>query len=482
MLAAIVHYHLRPGGVTRVIRHAVLALAGRGIRSVVLAGAPAAQRLPCLAAGVAGLDYPPDPAAAARSGDQLAARLKKAAARALGRAPDIWHIHNHALGKNPALTAAVRRLAEEGCPLLLQVHDFAEAGRPVLYRNMVRRLAGGRAERLGALAYPQAPHVHYAVINRRDARFLIASGARPGRVHLLSNPVMPPEGDSRNAAAWEGRRRFLYPTRALRRKNVGEILLWAALGAPGDSFALTLAPTGSADRQAYATWKRCAAAWRLPVVFEAGLGGASLAALMRSCSAVVTTSVAEGFGLSFLEPWLAGRPVAGRDLQEITGEFSDAGVRLDGLYARLDIPIAWVGERNFRRTLERRMVAAGRAYGRRVAREDLRCAYEAAVRRGRVDFGRLDESLQMAAIERALAERRPRSRVRPEALGGLRNPPVESNAAAIMRHFGLTQYGRRLEAIYRAALSSPPGQPGGLNSALLLDKFMDPARFFMLTS
>ena len=36
------------------------------------------------------------------------------------------------------------------------------------------------------------------------------------------------------------------------------------------------------------------------------------AALLASAHALVTTSVAEGFGLAFLEPWLMGRPLAGR--------------------------------------------------------------------------------------------------------------------------------------------------------------------------
>ena len=56
--------------------------------------------------------------------------MKKAAEIGLGGKPDLWHIHNHCLGKNPSLTQAVSHLAEDGNPILLQPHDFAEDGRP----------------------------------------------------------------------------------------------------------------------------------------------------------------------------------------------------------------------------------------------------------------------------------------------------------------------------------------------------------------
>ena len=53
--------------------------------------------------------------------------------------------------------------------------------------------------------------------------------------------------------------------------------------------------------------------------------------------AIVSTSVAEGFGLGFLEPWVFGKSLCGRNLPEITGDFSQHGVRLDNLYDRLEL-------------------------------------------------------------------------------------------------------------------------------------------------
>ena len=43
---------------------------------------------------------------------------------------------------------------------------------------------------------------------------------------------------------------------------------------------------------------------------------------MASAHRLVTTSVAEGFGLAFLEPWLFGKGLLGRNLPEITVDFA----------------------------------------------------------------------------------------------------------------------------------------------------------------
>ena len=37
-------------------------------------------------------------------------------ADALGQLPDLWHVHNHSLGKNPGLTQAIAQLAKEESP------------------------------------------------------------------------------------------------------------------------------------------------------------------------------------------------------------------------------------------------------------------------------------------------------------------------------------------------------------------------------
>ena len=43
--------------------------------------------------------------------------------------------------------------------------------------------------------------------------------------------------------------------------------------------------------------------------------------MVAHAKAIVSTSVAEGFGLGFLEPWIFGKGLCGRDIPEITSDF-----------------------------------------------------------------------------------------------------------------------------------------------------------------
>ncbi|MDO9540749.1 MAG: hypothetical protein Q7J98_00295 [Kiritimatiellia bacterium] len=483
MRVAIVHYHLRVGGVARVIHHSVQALQERSIDAVVLSGAAPDCEWSCPVGVVEGLDYISHKNVTDRAARLLADRMKRAAVKALGRSPDVWHIHNHALGKNPALTMAVHHLAAEGQHILLQMHDFAEDGRPALYHRMLNDVAKGDIGIFSALTYPQAPQVHYATLNQRDSCFLRLAGANPAFIHWLPNPVILPADDhSLTAVKWEGKRRFLYPTRALRRKNIGEVLLWAVMEKANDSFALTLAPTNQTDRVAYEAWKRYARRWRLPIRFEVGLTSkVSLGSWMRASTAIITTSVAEGFGLAFLEPWLAGRPVMGRDLPEITREFRDTGVQWPRLYNRLEIPLSWIGADNFRRALCRGLKQSRRAYGRPLTSDECDCAYDTAVRKKSMDFGRLNEPLQLAVIDRIRSSTRLRHRIRPMNLGsGSKDSDVAYNAKAIRKAYGLEQYGTRLMAVYTQLLQSRPGPLSCLSADRLLDQFLASDRFCLL--
>ena len=133
MRIAIVHYHLRPGGVTRVIQNAVSTFSAEDLRYVVIAGEGPSPSMPVPQyATVEALGYAQT--ASSRPIREIVKELETAAAQALDGKPDVWHIHNHALGKNLVLSEVVYLLAQEGRHLLLQPHDFAEDGRPENYR------------------------------------------------------------------------------------------------------------------------------------------------------------------------------------------------------------------------------------------------------------------------------------------------------------------------------------------------------------
>ncbi len=488
MRIAIVHYHLQPGGVTRVIELAARALASRGARIALLYGggtcAPGAAEFP--GAALPGMAYSASPGQPAA----LARRMRLAARRLLGGPPDVWHIHNHALGKNPALTAATAWLADRGERLLLQIHDFAEDGRPADFQRLARHLGRRDFRRLARVMYPQNPRVHYAVLNTRDAGFLQHAGVPEERLYLLPNPVdMPsaitPAGSRLpGAAAGPG---WLYPTRAIRRKNLGEFLLLAALAPAGCQFAVTLAPDNPDARPIYAAWVQLAQKLNLPMAFEVGRRpGADLRTLLSAADAAVTTSVGEGFGMAFLEPWLAGCPVAGRDLPEITAMFKQDGLDLSGLYQRLEIPAEWISLPALRRRIHIGLRALDAAYGRATRRGALESALAAATRGNLVDFARLDEPMQTGVIRRLAAGRCRTHDIAPPSFlrhDPRRNPEQIKRNRRIIRHkYNPAAYARRLENIYNALASAPAGGPADAEIALerLLDDFLAPERFCLL--
>ncbi len=482
MRVAIVHYHLRPGGVTRVIQRARTALRTAGVETIVLTGeAPGESLIDAEAIRVVpALGYA-DPERGER-GDGITHSLLSA----VGAPPDLWHFHNHSLGKNAACPRAVCELASLGHRLLLQIHDFAEDWRPSNYRLLLDRLGHGAGADLGSRLYPAAPHVHYAVLNTRDREFLSRTGLPAANVHLLPNAVPAGTGErdqdepaSRNSED----RLFLCPTRAIRRKNLGEFLLWAAVAPEGDRFATTLAPKNPAAHAIYNRWVSLARSSGLPVTFAlAETTRLPFTTLLKRADFLVTTSVAEGFGLSYLEPWLVGRPLIGRNLPEVTGQLTQAGMDLSGLYDRLDIPVAWVNLRILEATVAAQLAMIFAVYGRTRRREDVVRAMAAVVKGDHVDFGRLDEKLQEAVLRRVIESPAARTALRPTSLApaGDYAARIERNSTTVERCFGLQAYGTRLEAIYRAVAGSPRGAVGAARADVLLDAFLDPARLSLL--
>ncbi|WP_448875290.1 glycosyltransferase [Desulfobulbus propionicus] len=481
MRVALVHYHLQSGGVTRIICHVQRALRRRGITSVVLTGKPPSFQLDGSFRVVPGLQYEAD--RPRLNPDELVALMRREATEALGGAPDLWHVHNHSLGKSLLLPVALRQLAEEGEHLLFHIHDFAEDGRPANYQAMLERMAGGRGDVLTGLLYPQGQHLHYAVLNTRDFRYLREAGLDESQLHLLPNPVDLGPAEGGQSAPMGKPPLWLYPTRAIRRKNLGEFLLWSALTTRETLFATTSGPENPLEQPRYRRWRQVAAELGLPVRFElVGSNGHGFIDLLRMADVAMTTSVAEGFGMAFLEPWIVDTPVCGRDLQEVTAQFAGDGLRLPGCYERLEVPLDWVGEARVHgaalKGLERNLAA----YGRKPGPGDLERVLAAWVRDGRIDFGRLDEAMQEQVLTRV---------VRHQAQAGLISPdkvpepeilaqPLEENRRILQERYSLARYGERLESVYRQVAGAMVTPCDRLNGEVLLDRFLAPERLILL--
>jgi len=364
MTILIVHYHLRAGGVTQVIKSQAKVLREMGHRVMIASSGPVAGwHEECLV--VPELDY------------QTTGRIPTD--QLLDVAADLWIIHNPTLGLNFAYPAMIEAAVESGTRILMQIHDFVEDGRPANYQL----LAG--IDRL----YPSAPHVHYATINRRDLETLKAVGLPESRCHFLPNAVNPP---SLNPSSPTGTLVF-YPVRGIRRKNLGEICLLAAHAPPGTRFAIALRSGAEDPAYLHDDWVEFARAQDLPVSFDVvGKEPDSFISWLEQSTHLVTTSISEGFGLTFLDPAFLKKPLIGRDLPEITRDFVPFGT----LYQSIPVSLEDLPDLKDHFHLQVRTTMA--AYGRPVDDAELETAWLRYSGNDEVDFGNLPESFQRKII------------------------------------------------------------------------------------
>jgi len=296
------HYHLRPGGVTTVIRNAQRALA-RKFEVEVLAD----------------FGYDDDPRTFQRRVRDYMRRLPRTG---------ILHTHNVGLGKNPALTCAVKRLAETGrVKIINQVHDFPEDNRPTQLRAL------RRCKNWQALCYYDLPNVIWATLTSHDAGKLAARGIPAKKIHVLPNPLDDKFFSRPDRIEVDVPRPFLLsPMKVMKRKNNAE-----AVGLVQQLGRYHLVISLDADNDYAAELKRRIRRERLPVIIGAGLDDPL--PLFRAAHAILTTSKQEGFGYAFLEGWLCSKLVVGRDIPEVTADFKAAGMKLDHLYQTPDADV-----------------------------------------------------------------------------------------------------------------------------------------------
>jgi len=460
---AFLHYHLKPGGVTAVIKQQVEAVSREG-EALTICGEAPTMDFPGPVRLVPGMAYDgrlqatPSPAETAHEIlDAIASHWKNGC--------DLLHVHNPTLAKNRGFLRILRRLQSAGMPLLLQIHDFAEDGRPGVYSHE-----------------PYPDDCHYAVLNTRDRAFLLHAGLKPEGVHILPNAVAPLHAAAPARAEAD---KVLYPVRAIRRKNLGEAILISLFLKSRLPLYITLPPNSIRDATAYENWKTFVAGQGLKVVFDAGLKN-PLPMLMRSAAFVLTTSVTEGFGFTFLEPWTAGKGVWGRNLPAITVDFVKQGMALEHLYAALNIPLACLDADAFFEKW-RGCVHAQYAFFGLAAENDRRIQTFIRQRRrnGCIDFGFLDEKDQQQVIRHLIHSANARQQIlrlnpflaRPEKAAA-DQWRIERNRRTVCNAYSPVQLARRLKAVYRQVAAHPLRQ--SIDRRRLLDCFLKPAEMRLL--
>jgi hypothetical protein len=461
MKIAFLHYHLKTGGVSTVLKQQISALKDR-CEVLVLTGDNADTVLPCRVVEIPGLgyDHPDIPASAPKT---TAERILKTLSDMWPGGCDVLHIHNPTLAKNQNLIHCIKWLQTLGVTLFLQIHDFAEDGRPGAYSQE---------------SYPE--DCHYGVINTRDKQILVDAGLKPSGVHLIPNAIYPLPLKTGHLS--EGL--VLYPVRAIRRKNIGEAILLSLYLLPGQYLGITLPPNSIRDMASYQDWQAYVKRNHLNVHFEIGLRH-DYAKLVGTASSMLTTSITEGFGFSFLEPWTAGKMLWGRRLEDICTDFEENGLCLDFLYDRLDIPLAWFDAKLFYKAWQKAVTYAAGTYRHPVDPERIHQHSTHLARRGVIDFGLLNERYQRQILSHVLsnpeAKRQLKSlnpRLSFSLSGGDMSEILENNHRIVTAHYGVETYREKLLSIYERVVHKPVHQR--VDKQVLLDAFFDLEGFSLL--
>ena len=247
----------------------------------------------------------------------------------------VYHFHNHSIGLNPHYEDVVFAITRT-FPTLLQIHDFVEDGRDTNLKNL----------RDWKKAYPSGAHILYTTINSRDQQILKNAGATT--CEILPNCYRPTQYQAKQKA---NNKIVFYPVQALRRKNLGELLLLSMFSPEGYRFYVGQTPSNGNTLVDF--WQQLAEELELPVEFDVsdkaippGSHDPSFASWYDSCSHVITTSIQEGFGMAFIEPIYFGKPLLGRDLPTITRDIKQKGIQHSSLYQKISLSKELIAKAN----------------------------------------------------------------------------------------------------------------------------------------
>ena len=462
MRIAYLHYHLKTGGVTTVIRQQVEAVKG-DCETLVFAGSLPESDFPAQVISVDGLGYDSESDRPSRP-EITAGHILEALYRQWPEGCDLLHVHNPILAKNRNLLKILHHLQKAGVRLLCQVHDFAEDGRPQAY-----------------FEEPYPTDCHWAVINSRDFRLLREAGLKPEGLHWIPNTVRALPASEESGV--EGKR-VLYPVRAIRRKNLGEALLLSIFFDPPAVLSITRPPNSAADMDSYRDWKDFAGSHGLSVEFEAGVWR-DFERLVSESRFLLTASITEGFGFTFLEPWTAGKLLWGRKLADICLDFEKDGVRLDHLYTRLAVPVSWIEENGVQHRWAECFRRACTQFQRPASAGEAQRAWESISADGTVDFGLLDESAQKEVIRRVLQAQNLRHaliEINPflEHPGRIedKDARIADNRRIVLSRYSQPVYRKRLLDAYRQVTDRKVRHE--VDKTALLAFFLQPETFSLL--
>lgn len=463
MKIAFLHYHLKPGGVTTVILQQIRAMR-KDCEVLVVSGEPPDKDFDgnVLVVPEIGYDLRPHPPLPP---EKTAEKILSAIAEFWPSGSDILHVHNPLLAKNRNFLKILTALQDRNVRLLLQVHDFAEDGRPQVF--------------YGNDDYPQ--DCHYCVINSRDYDILRKSGLTQNGLHLLFNMVTP---FPRLPGPKFIENRVLYPVRAIRRKNIGEAILISLFFLKKEQLAVTLPPNSPRDWKYYIAWKKFVALHGLNVLFEASLNQ-EFGKLIASAQAMITTSISEGFGFSFLEPWTAEKMLIGRLIPETCGDFIEKGMRLDHLYKKILVPIDGLDIEKFFSKWKFLIKKNAEYFQIRISDSSISEAYARVTTDQTIDFKLMDETFQKQVLTKILSNPAYKDRIKEinpflSDILYIKDCParIQHNKMIVEKKFSRSNYRKRLLDTYQKVIQHRVRQK--IHKQILAKEFLSPDDFSLL--
>ncbi len=354
------HYHLRPGGVRRVIElYAPSVVQSGGFDKVALLTGEIARdgwtqvfrerisEVPLEIICEPALRYLSEQQAGILSiRRRIHAALHSAFANRDHDKSLVW-VHNPGLARNPILAEELTSAAARtNLRILAHHHDFWFENRWKRWPDL-RRAGYRTVDEVAPGVFLSGATTAQATVNSFDRERLLLKPSG-----WLPNPVSAAKAPSSVAAAQRWLERelgdsspvWISPTRLLRRKNLAEAVFLTRLLRPGHWFIST-AGVSSRDEQHYARRLQEAAKggrWKVRFGILADHRGDAPAVdeLVCASEAVLLTSVQEGFGLPFVESMQLGRPLIARSLPNVQPDLDRLGVRFPHLYEDLRIPPA----------------------------------------------------------------------------------------------------------------------------------------------
>lgn len=286
----------------------------------------------------------------------------------------VFHAHNVNLFKNSALGQAIRLLSEElkdnnNFSILLQVHDFAEDNRKDRLKLMQNCCGKNSKMNSTELAFPLNDNIQYLTINSRDKTLLNKIGIPEKKISLFPNCLETEKfmlqtkniknlhnkllcfAKENNYYFDLNRKIISSPIKVIKRKNVIEsLLVLNLLNSIKDEWQLliTLEPNSENDVKYCETIKKHVKKYKLPVTIGFGMqllernysealknNKNTISDLLKISEVILTTSIQEGFGFTYLEGWLADKKVIGRRIDHIFRDFENNKINLHHFYPKI---------------------------------------------------------------------------------------------------------------------------------------------------